>query len=184
MTGVLQAQADGAATRSLVISAFGGLSGVFTGLDTARNLSITGGVDLGFHPFYGLLPAVEVRGMYPVDGGSLIQEKNILGGFRLEKRRGRFRLYGDALFGRGQIDYLNGGFFNSTGTYRYETTSSNVFSAGAGASLDLTPQIAVFVDAQFQRYATPVTASGYLWSKPVTVGVTYRLPALRHGRPY
>lgn len=179
-----QSQANASAVRRLEISVFDGVSGVYTGLNGARNVSLTAGVDVGFRPFFGLLPAVEVRGMYPLDGGAVDKQKNALAGLRLEKRRGKLRVYGDALFGRGQIDYLNGGYLNTTGTYRYLSSTSNVFSLGAGLSVDVSRNFSIFAEAQFQRYNTPATASGVLWAKPVTIGVISRLPGMHHGRPY
>jgi len=177
-------QSDAAARRDLEISVWGGAAGVWTGLANGHNGSISAGVDVGFRPFFGLLPAAEVRGLYPVKSGTVDDQKNVLAGLRLEKRRGRLRVWGDILYGRGEITYQNGGFLNPAGDFRYLTSTSNVFSPGAGLSVDLNRQLSVFGDAQFQHYDTPATVSGTLWSKPVTVGVTYRLPFLKHGRPY
>ena len=180
----MQAQGNATASRSLEISVFGGPAGVFTGLDGGHNLSLTVGADVGFRPFYGFLPAVEVRGLYAVDDGTVVAQKNILGGLRLEKRRRGLRLYGDVVFGRGSLHYLNGGYLDQAGDYLYTSNTTNVVSPGAGVSVDLVRNFSLFADAQFQHYATPVTVSGSLWSKPVTIGVIYRLPFDRHGRPY
>lgn len=181
---VAQGQADATASRGLEISVFGGPAGVFTGLAGGHNLSLSAGVDAGVRAFHGFTPVAEVRGLYPVDSGTVDKQKNILGGLRVEKRQRGLRLYGDVLFGRGQIDYLNGGYLNTAGDFRYQASSSSVLSPGAGVSVDIGFRLGVFVDAQFQRYRTPVTASGTLWSKPVTIGVVYRLPFQKHGHPY
>ena len=177
-------QAGSTASRGLEIAGFGGVSGVLTGLNGGRELAFTGGLDVGFRPFYGLLPAVEVRGMYPLASGTVDREKNVLAGLRIQKRHRGFRVYGDVLFGRGGLEYLNGGILDAAGDFRYLTSTTNVFSPGLGISQDVGYHLSVFADAQFQHYNTPVTAAGSLWSKPLTIGVTYRLPFLKHGHPY
>lgn len=178
------AQGDPTASRGLEISVFGGPAGVFTGLAGGHNISFVGGLDLGFRPFHGWVPAVEGRGMYPIADGSVDTEKNGMGGLRLERRRGGSRFYGDFLFGRGEFNYLNGGYPNLAGDFRYLTSTTNVYGPGAGVSHDLPHNLGVFADAQYQHYSTPVTVSGSLWSTAVTIGVVYRLPFLRHGHPY
>ncbi len=172
----LAGQASPTATRTLQISAFGGLSGTDTGLFSGRNLGITAGVDLGFRPFHTFYPSLEVRGTYPVSKGNVDSERNILSGIKISKRYGRFHPYGDFLVGRGQINYGNGGYaapdFQSY--YVYVQSVSNVFSPGAGLDLQLDRQFSVKVDGQFQRYSSPVTDSGHLYSKSLTVGIVYR----------
>lgn len=177
-------QADATASRGLEISVFGGPAGVFTGLAGSRNVSLTAGLDIGIRSFHGLAPVAEVRGLYPVDGGSVDKQKNVLAGLKVEKRRRGLRVYGDVLFGRGQIEYGSGGYLNPAGNFLYQTSTSTVLSPGAGVSADIGRRLAVFVDAQFQRYHTPVTAEGTLWAKPVTIGIVYRLPFQKHGHPY
>jgi hypothetical protein len=165
-------QATPTAARALGISAFGGLSGVYTGLNSAKNLSITAGGDLSLRRYYGLNPALEVRGMYPVDSGSLVSERNILGGIRLSHPFARLNVYGDALFGRGELKYING-FIDPTGTIEYLQNPSNVFSAGGGVEYRLTDRFGVKADGQIQHYNTPVTTTGHLYSKPLTLAVVY-----------
>ena len=177
-------QGDSAASRNTEISVFGGPAGVYTGLAGGHNISLTAGLDVGFRAFYGLNPVVEVHGIYPMASGSVDKQENILGGLRLERRHRALRLYGDVLFGRGQIDYLDGGYLSPTGDFRYQTSTGNVLSPGFGVSAPVFRNFSLFADVQFQRYQTPVTTSGTLWSKPVTVGVVYRLPFLKHGHPY
>jgi hypothetical protein len=174
------AQAKPAAIQNLSISAFGGVSGTYTGLDQSRNLWITAGADLSFRPFHGLYPSAEFRGSYPIDNGGLAGERNILGGIRIEKYYGRFHPYGDALFGRDKIEYLNGGFPNASGTLLYQITISNAWSVGGGVDIDLTPHLAAKFDGQLQHYETPVTASGDIYAKAYTAAVVYRFDFNHH----
>ena len=108
ISGTRAAQAQGmpTATRQLQLSAFGAVSGVYTGLNGGKNFSITAGGDLGLPPWRGIRPTIEVRGTYPTDHGLVDSQKSILGGLKVDfLLRHRFRPYGDVLFGRGQIDY-------------------------------------------------------------------------------
>lgn len=172
------------ALKLLEISSFGGLNGTYTGLAGGRNLGLTAGVDVGMRSFYGFKPFLEGRGTYPVDGGHIAREKNALGGVRVE----RFilpglRVYGDFLLGRGQIDYENGGYPEPGGRFLILSSTSNVYSPGGGAEYRLTSQLSGLLDVQFQRYETPATTSGTLWSTPIMFGVRYRFNFNRHGYP-
>lgn len=179
-SSLIHAQATPAATRPFTLSAFGAATGNWTGLSGGKNLGITAGADLSFMPFHRFYPSVEVRGTYPVDDGNVDEQKNILFGLKVERYYGIFHPYVDFLYGRGSVDYLNGGYPNPTGTLLYLNSVSNVFSPGAGLDVTLTDHFALKVDGQFQRYGVPVTSSGALYSKPLSVGIVYRFagPAL------
>lgn len=183
------AQSTPTASRGLAPSAFAGFTGTYTGLQSSRNLAFTAGVDVGFHPFFGWLPAVEFRGTYPVDSGRVVGEKEALGGLRLQKRFNRVRPYADILFGRGQLNYQNGGFIVPAQNFRYVQSTSNVLSAGVGVELDVTEHFAVLLDGQFQHWDIPFSTGsnpaspGSLYSKAGTVGVVYRFGWLQHGHP-
>ncbi len=168
------AQASPTASRGLQIFAFAGGSGVYTGLTNGKNLDVTAGVDVGFRTFFGLRPSLEVRGSYPVDDNGINNEKSVLGGLKVAKNFGRIRPYADILFGRGEIDYI-GGAINSTQTVEYLENPTNVLSPGVGVDLGLTENFSLKADLQYQRFNTPVTASGTIYSKPITVGVVYRI---------
>jgi hypothetical protein len=170
------AQAVPTASRAFDLSAFGGVSGVYTGLGDGKNLSITAGVDLGFRRFFGVHPAVEIRGTYPVDSGQLVNEKNVLGGIKVLRRFGRLTPYGDALFGRGLIKYINGYIVTlpDGSQIEYLQNPSNILSGGGGVDFSVTNHFSIKADGQFQRYNSPVTASGHLYSKPLTLGVVYK----------
>jgi hypothetical protein len=168
------AQAVPTASAAVRISAFAGISGTYTGLNLAENADVTGGIDVGFRPFAGFYPGVEVRGMYPVDEGQIVALRNLVGGLRMGRRSGPFHGYGDVLFGRGQLNYLNGGIPNPGGTLLYDQTTSNVLSFGGGVDWDWTEHLGLKGDFQFQKYETPVTTSGNLFSKVFTAGVVYR----------
>ncbi len=174
---LLRAQATPAAIRTLNFSAFGGLTGDYTGLAGGRNLGITAGGDVGFRPYHLFYFSAEVRGTYPVDGGSIDSQENILFGGRVQRYYNHFRPYGDFLYGRAKIDYLNGGYPNPSATLLFLSSVSNVFSFGGGLDYVLTPHFDLKVDAQIEHLDSPVTASGTLYSKPITVGVVYHFGA-------
>jgi hypothetical protein len=173
LTPFAAAQSVYTATQTLQLSTFGGITGVFTGLGDSRDLSVTAGVDLGLPRIFFIRPTLEVRGTYPVDSGNGDREKNVLFGVKIDRRYYRFHPYANILFGRGQIDY-SPAYPDPSGLFFYESSTSNVISPGAGVDFDLNSQFAIKADFQYQRYTTPVTASGHLYSKPVTLGVVYR----------
>jgi hypothetical protein len=182
-TTVAGAQALPTASRPLELSAFGGMTGTYTGLGGGRNLGITAGVDIGFPPLFGLRPFLEGRGTYPVDGGHVDAQKNAMGGLRFERSLllPRLHVYGDILFGQSEIDYQNGGYPSTSGDYLYVRSTSPIISLGLGLEYRLTDHLSILADAQFQHQKTPAAPSGSLWAKPLTLGVRYRFNFNRHG---
>jgi hypothetical protein len=175
------AQAVPAGTQRLQVSAFGGLTGTFTGLEGGKNLGITAGADLTFLAFRQFRPSFEVRGTYPIDEGHISSQKNFLLGPKVEYPLGRLHPYADFFFGRGEIDYLNGGLI--FGDVRYITTNTFVYSPGVGLDYSLTHNLALKVDAQFQHWNTPAVASGVIHPTALTAGVVYNFdfnPRHRH----
>ena len=170
-----RAQAVPTATRSFRFAAFGAATGTWTNLSGGRNLGITAGVDLDLPTFVRLRPAVEVRGTYPVDGGQVDSQRNILGGLRLSFPLGdRLVPYGFALFGRGRIDYHAPGYQQPGTPVFYTITSSNVISGGGGLEYRLTDTISAKADVQINHQQTPVTATGSLNSTAVNIGLAWR----------
>jgi len=169
------AQARPTAERTTRLSVFAGATGTETGLYNGRNAGITAGVDLEVRRFFGLQPAIEVRGSYPVSDGNSVALKNGLGGLRVEKSLGRIHPYGAVFFGRGELNYQNGGLLSKDGSTIYLQSLSNVYSGGGGVDLDLTTHFGVKVDVQMQHYNSPITNSGSEWAKSATIGVVYRL---------
>ena len=160
------------ATRTLQLSAFGGVSGVYTGPSGGKNLSIIAGADLGLASWRGIRPEIEARGVYPLDKGSIDSQRSILGGLKVDfLLNHRLRPYGDILFGRGEMDYQPGYLFNNE---VYQLTTTNVYSGGGGVDYDLNERFAIKADAQIQRWGYAPTPSGNLYSKLGTVGVIYR----------
>ncbi len=183
------AQSLPTASRGVVPSAFFGINGTYTGLYGGRNLGITAGVDLGFKPFFGILPSLELRGTYPVHNGSIVGEEHVEGGVRLQKRYRQFRPYVDFLYGRGELNYQNGGLAVPMQAFRYLQTTGNVISPGLGVEVDVTPQLALLLDGQALIWPVPFDPSGktsnagHITSYPVTIGVVYRFNWLQHGHP-
>jgi hypothetical protein len=166
------AQAAPTATRGLDLSAFGGVAGVDTGLSGGRNLSFVVGADLGFVPIHGVRPKLEVRGLYPMDGGNIASQRSVLFGPRFDfLLNRRLHPYGDFVFGRGQVNYESGGY--PFGGSVYLETTTNVYSPGGGVDYDLSPHLSIKADAQFQRWGYMPTPSGSVWSKVGTIGVVY-----------
>ena len=167
------AQSDSTASRTITPSVFAGVTDVSTGLDSGRNLSITAGVDLAFRPNSTLQPALEYRGMYAFDKGNVDSLKNNLGGLKLSRSYSRIRPYVDILAGRGETTYANGGYQVPNKLIFYTQSSSNVYSLGGGADVFAAGPLALKVDLQIQRYSSPVTVSGHLYSETGTVGLVY-----------
>jgi hypothetical protein len=168
-----QAQALPTATAGFSISAFGGFSANYTGLALAKNGDVTAGVDVGFRSFAGFYPSLEGRGMYPVDKGQTVNMENLAGGIRLARHKNRFQGYGDALFGRGKLNFP-GGYPDAAGNFEVLSNTSNVLSFGGGVDYFTTGHFGFKGDFQFQRYQTPVTLDGQLYSKVFTAALIYR----------
>ena len=174
------AQAIPAGTQKLQLSAFAGGTGTFTDLEAGKNFGITAGADLSFLFFRLVRPSFEIRGTYPIDGGHISAQKNFLLGPKVEYPIGRFHPYVDFLVGRGQIDYHSPGFL--FGDFRYLSSTTTVYSPGLGLDYNLTHNIAIKADAQFQHWDTPVTTSGVLHPTAVTLGVLYNFDFNPHHR--
>ncbi len=185
----LSAQSLPTASRGVVPSAFVGLTGAYTGLYGSRNLGITAGLDLGFRPFFGLLPSLELRGTYPINSGSVVGQEHVEGGLRLQKRYRSVRPYVDFLYGRGELNYQNGGLAVPMQAFRYLQTTGDVISPGIGFEADVSPKLAVLFDGQAQIWQVPFDPSGatsnagHIFSKAGTLGVVYRFNWLQHGHP-
>ena len=170
------------ATRSVTISIFGGASGDYTGLAGGRNLDVTGGLDLNLRPFHSIYWSFEGRGSYPIYGGSVDRQKDALGGIKLSRHFGALHPYVDVLFGRGAIDYKQR-FAASDPRFHYVRSVSDVLAAGAGVDFGLTRNVLFKVDGQFERYSTPATRSGHLYSKPLMLALVYRFSFGRRANP-
>jgi hypothetical protein len=172
---LLRAQAAPSATRGGALIAFAGVTGTYTGLGSGTNVGVTGGVDVAIHRLNLFTPYLEIRGTYPFYLGETVSIRNVLGGVRFARTYGRYTPYFDALYGRAELHYANGGYPNPAFTYLYQKSPSNVLSLGGGTEIPLTYTWAIKADAQWQFYSSPVTSSGHLNSVPVTIGIVYRL---------
>ena len=169
---IAAAQSLPTAAQPLQLSAFGGVSGVFTGFGGGKNFSITAGGDLGLPVWHRLRPVVEVRGTYPMDRGLIAAEKDAMGGLRVNFLLGRrIHPYGDFLAGRGEMDYRLDYIF---GGYIFGDTTTWVYSPGAGFDYDLTDRLSLKVDAQLEHWGAPPTTTGRIYSSVGTVGLVYR----------
>jgi hypothetical protein len=182
LTASIQAQGTPVATRQVDFSAFAGVTGIYTGLSQGRNAAVTVGIDLNLPEIAHFRPALEVRATEPFDHGSVDAQRSLLAGLRVETRYGRLHPYVDFLAGGGQITFVHP-------YVRYDSTilttegPSTVLSPGAGLRYDLTPHFSLIADAQFQRWNTAASLSGHLFSKPLTLGLTYTFaPHQRHPR--
>ncbi len=176
------AQALPTATQLMQLSVFGGFTGADVHLVGTRNLGATAGVDLGIGRYFGLQPALELRGTYATDGRVVSSQKSALVGGRVARTYGRLQPYVDALFGRGILDYGLGGYPNPNFTLLYTHTAGNVISGGAGVNLAVTEHFGAKADFQYQRFSTPVTASHHIHSEPLTFGVVYLFDFNRHAK--
>ncbi len=169
-----RAQNESTAARTLLLSAFGGINGTYTGLSNGRNIGITAGVDLGIYRYRSFDMSVEVRGTYPMDDGGIDAQRNVLGGLHVERRYRNLHPYVDVLFGRGQIVYAGQGYLSPDGTTLYQRTNSNIYGAGGGLDYDIMPYLALKAEVQLEHYNVPVTDNGRIYAKAITVGAVYR----------
>lgn len=176
------AQATATATQRITPSVFLGASGVYTGLGSGRNLSLTAGVDVAFRPASRIHPALEFQGTYALDKGHVDSLRSSLGGLKLFTSFHRLQPYVNLLGGRGETTYANGGYQVPGTVIFYTQSSSNVFSLGGGTDLLATHHLALKLDVQAQRYSNPVTTSGHLYSQAGTIGLVYTLH--RGPKPY
>ncbi|HEV2578215.1 MAG TPA: hypothetical protein VGU25_13485 [Acidobacteriaceae bacterium] len=167
------AQGGSTASRRITPSVFAGITGVETGLDAGRNVSLTAGVDFDFLPDHILHPAIEYRGTYAIAKGQVDSLKTNLAGLKISRPFRRFRPYADFLAGRGETTYANGGYQVPGKLVFYTLSSSNVFSLGGGTDVFATGHLALKLDLQMQRYSSPVTTSGHVYSETGTIGVAY-----------
>ena len=167
------AQGGSTASRQITPSVFASITGVYTGLDAGRNISLTAGVDFDFLPDHVFHPAIEYRGTYAIAKGQVDSLKTNLAGLKISKPFRRFRPYADLLAGRGETTYANGGYQVPGKLVFYTQSSSNVFSLGGGTDVFATGHIALKLDLQMQRYSSPVTASGHVYSETGTIGIAY-----------
>ena len=197
-----EAQASFAATQTLSLSAYGGVTGNWTGLDGGRNLGITAGADLALPTYRRFRPVLEARGTYPIADGQINAQREFLGGLRVERQYTRWHPYVDFLAGRGQLNYQHGGF--TYGAFTYLVSTSAVYSGGGGVDFDLSRHFAVRGDFQVQHWDTPfpstatasstavatdrlrpetitvTTAPQTIYPKMATVGVVYRFDFNHH----
>jgi hypothetical protein len=160
------------AERQLQLSAFGAVSGDFTGLEGGKNFAVTAGGDLGLPPWRGIRPTIEVRGRYPTDHGLIDSQKDILAGLRVDfLLNHRLHPYGDFLFGRGQMNYGLTGYIY--GNNIYSLTTTYIDSPGVGFDYVLTDRFAIKVDAQLERWGSAPTSTGRIYSSVGTAGLVY-----------
>ena len=186
LPGIAAAQsAKPTADQNIQLSVFGAASGNYTGLSGGRNLSVTAGIDLALAPWHGMRPTLELRGTYPMDKGTIVAQKDALGGLRLDFLLGhRMHPYGDFLFGRGQMNYTEtpcnatGGFGYVFGNNCYQVSTSYVYSPGAGFDYDLTNHLGIKIDGQYQQWSNVPTASAKLYSTLGSIGLVYRFGKL------
>ena len=183
VSAVRSASAQGipTATQKLQLSAFVAGTGTFTNLEGGKNLDITAGADLTFLRIRRIRPAFEVRGSYPIDSGHISGQKSFLVGPKVEYPIAGLHPYADFLFGRGQIDYLNGGFV--VGDLAYISSNTFIYSPGVGVDYDLGHYFAVKADVQFEHWNTPVTPSGSIHPTALSLGLVYNFD-FNHGRPH
>ncbi len=174
-TGVASAQASVTARRLLTPSVFVGATGVETGLDSGRNLSLTAGVDLSFHPVWRFKPALEYRGTLALDKGQVDSLKNNLFGIKGFTNLGRLEPYVDLLAGRIETTYAGSGYRLPDTNIFYTQSSSNLFAVGGGADFLATNHFAVRVDLQLQHASSPVTSSHSVHSATGMIGLVYTL---------
>jgi hypothetical protein len=159
------------ATQDLKLSAFVLATHTITNLHGDQNSDIVSGVDLTIPAFHSVDAGAELRGSYPIHGGSLSSQESFVLGPKIDYSIKSVRLYVDLLAGRGRINYLDGGYV--FGALKYIRSDSPVFSTGVGCDLRFTHRSAIKVDFQFQAWDTPAVASGRITPGSVSIGGVY-----------
>jgi hypothetical protein len=172
MGKIAEAQAVPTASQSFRLSAFAGMTGVYTDILGGHNLSFTAGADVTFRRFWGVNPSAEFRGTIPFDSGSIAGESSLLGGIKFERRHAAFHPYGDVLIGRGAINWQNGGYH--PGDILYIRSTSMVYSMGGGVDMDVTRRWAAKFDLQYQFWTTFPPYPGVPNPLVATAGAMYR----------
>jgi len=169
------------ADQTIQLSAFGAASGDYTGLSGGKNLGMTFGVDLALPPLQRLRPVFEMRGTYPIDKGTIVSQKDAMGGLRLDFCLGhRAHPYGDFLFGRGEMNYAPPGYKYPLNPapgiqqFYYQVSTTYIYSPGAGFDFDIFSHFAIKVDGQVQRWSNVPNPSGHTYSSVGTIGLVYR----------
>jgi hypothetical protein len=174
LTGVGHAQGVPTGSQQLELSAFGAGTGTFTDIEGGRNLGITAGVDLTYLPLRLFRPSIEIRGTYPFHKGTIDSQKDFLAGVKVEHAFGPLHPYVDFLVGRGEIDYQSGGLTPPHSLYRYISSTSTIYSPGAGVDYNFSARLAVKADLQYQHWDSPAVASGTVHPVALSLGVVYR----------
>lgn len=171
-----QNQTAPTALRSVDMTLFGGITGIYTGLSHGENRAATAGMDLNLPSIARFRPSLEVRAIVPIDRGTVDNQKSLLAGPRVELYLGRIHPYADLLVGRGQLTFSKP-YLDFNGRPVTSQPRSTVLSPGAGVRVDLIGNLSALGDLQFQRWDTPASLSGHLFAKPFTAGLVYRFTA-------
>lgn len=171
---LLSAQSPPTATQQAGAEVFLAATGTHTGLGSGKNIGLTAAADLAIHRSQYFIPSIEIRGTWPIYVGHTDSYRDLMGGLKFSKAWRRDQIYADALYGRAQIEYEDGGYPNPSHTFLYKKSPSNILSLGGGFELPLFGSFALRADAQWQRYSSPVASSGHLNAFPVSVGIAYR----------
>ncbi|MGD0442570.1 MAG: hypothetical protein ABSA39_01415 [Edaphobacter sp.] len=165
------AQSVPAATQQLQISMFGTATPVLTGFQTSANLDVGVGADIIFVGLQRVKAGIEIRGSYPLADGDLTRQKSFVTGPVIQYPLGRLCPYADILFGRGAIDYLDGGYVS--GGLDYIKSSTFVYSPGIGVDYGITHHMSIKADFQYQHWNVPVVLSGVIHTTMVSLGARY-----------
>lgn len=147
LAGYAHAQASGAASRTIGLSAFAGVEGTHPEFNNASNIYgfLIGG---DFTRYYKLVsPSLEVR--YSHASSTPVSQSSFLVGVKAEHSFGpeqRLHPYIIGLVGPGTSHFEDPG----DPTYNHDT--SLVFGAGAGIDVDLTRQFSLKGEIQIQRW--------------------------------
>ncbi len=167
LTGTARGQhAENTAYQRLRLTAYGMFSYVDTNFDgNSKNRGGTIGGDIdGFR----LLPHTEV-GMdarYAFSRGDQTNQYFVGGGPRVTLNVGRFKPYGDFIFGRGKAVFIHAGDPN------YKEDQTGALTYGGGFDYQLTRSWAVRADIQRQRWRFSHTTP-YFYPVAASVGVSY-----------
>jgi len=173
LTHIACGQAIPTATQRLQLSTFGAVTLTASGIQNGSNTSVTVGGDISFLPVGLFRPSISIRGTFPANTVSTDREKSYALGPRFEYplRLGCVHPYFNFLVGRGKIDYRNGGYI--VGNHAYLSSVSLIYSPGLGMDVRITDNIVLKTDLQYQYWKAPVSSSGSISPKVLSLGAVY-----------
>ena len=167
----VQAQTSAVASKTTDISIFAGYQTLQPDYAYNRDNGFVVGADITRYLTYKVDPSLEIR--YNYTPGPYVSEKSFEAGIRVQTDYKRFHPYVDFLGGVATVN-----FAKIYGNPNYTNSSGGTFSTGGGVDFDVYHNFQIKVDyqQQYMYFSQNIT----LTPRPLSVGVTYRIPFRPH----